>query len=392
MANIETNITVIILTANGETKETMIEIEENSVFSVKEKAKQYLKKKELPEIIASYDTEDYIINIIGYTTGRKSTQNNFEFPAPHINKHTFGDLVVIASEDKDCAIPISINIDQWTHFIENVSDEKIEVGDNVDDDIAEVAESDVDDIDNEENNKCDDDETKEKCDVKNNDEDIELTEQIDEDDIEPEPQIYKKKRQRAIPTVTDNDNIFKDSDNTSETNINKYRRTCLKQFGFLSASDFNFSQDSIESLERSIFKVSFEMAIKLCIPKNWNNVQFQELYRHTVYSVLSNTHPESLTKNKRLLLRVNTGEFTLDMIPFLSSYEMYPEHWREMADRQLIREQKLLEGDKSRATDQYKCHRCGKKECSYYELQTRSADEPMTTFITCLNCGKRWQQ
>ena len=39
-----------------------------------------------------------------------------------------------------------------------------------------------------------------------------------------------------------------------------------------------------------------------------------------------------------------------------------------------------------------KCGRCKKKECSFYQLQTRSADEPMTTFVTCLNCGNRWKQ
>ena len=43
------------------------------------------------------------------------------------------------------------------------------------------------------------------------------------------------------------------------------------------------------------------------------------------------------------------------------------------------------------ATDQYQCGRCHKRLCTYYQLQTRSADEPMTTFVTCLNCGKRWK-
>ena len=40
----------------------------------------------------------------------------------------------------------------------------------------------------------------------------------------------------------------------------------------------------------------------------------------------------------------------------------------------------------------YKCSKCGKNDTSYTQAQTRSADEPMTTFISCNNCGKRWKQ
>jgi len=39
----------------------------------------------------------------------------------------------------------------------------------------------------------------------------------------------------------------------------------------------------------------------------------------------------------------------------------------------------------------FKCNGCGKQEVSYTQAQTRSADEPMTTFCKCQNCGKRWK-
>jgi DNA-directed RNA polymerase subunit M/transcription elongation factor TFIIS len=32
------------------------------------------------------------------------------------------------------------------------------------------------------------------------------------------------------------------------------------------------------------------------------------------------------------------------------------------------------------------------KRTWYYELQTRSSDEPMTQFVTCLDCGFKWKQ
>ena len=40
----------------------------------------------------------------------------------------------------------------------------------------------------------------------------------------------------------------------------------------------------------------------------------------------------------------------------------------------------------------HKCGKCKSDETWYYQLQTRSADEPMTTFITCTKCGKKWKE
>ena len=37
------------------------------------------------------------------------------------------------------------------------------------------------------------------------------------------------------------------------------------------------------------------------------------------------------------------------------------------------------------------CGKCGMQKTSSYEMQTRSADEPMTIFATCLCCGHRWR-
>ena len=35
--------------------------------------------------------------------------------------------------------------------------------------------------------------------------------------------------------------------------------------------------------------------------------------------------------------------------------------------------------------------KCKTMKTTYYEMQTRSADEPMTTFVSCLNCENRWK-
>jgi len=43
------------------------------------------------------------------------------------------------------------------------------------------------------------------------------------------------------------------------------------------------------------------------------------------------------------------------------------------------------------ATTQFRCGKCGKRETKYTQAQTRSADEPMTTYVSCVNCGNRWK-
>ena len=42
-------------------------------------------------------------------------------------------------------------------------------------------------------------------------------------------------------------------------------------------------------------------------------------------------------------------------------------------------------------TNQFQCGKCRQRKCTYYQMQTRSADEPMTTFVTCTNCQNRWK-
>ena len=39
----------------------------------------------------------------------------------------------------------------------------------------------------------------------------------------------------------------------------------------------------------------------------------------------------------------------------------------------------------------FSCRKCGKRNTTYYQMQTRGADEPMTNFITCLDCGNNWK-
>jgi transcription elongation factor S-II len=128
------------------------------------------------------------------------------------------------------------------------------------------------------------------------------------------------------------------------------------------------------------------------IRKVWNHQIFTDLYLAIARRLIGNLDPTSYIQNKNLWERFENKELTFEQIFHQNHYELCPDRWQVMVDRQAKRERVQLEGDFSRATDKWQCNNCKTRKCTYYELQTRSADEPMTIFIHCLNCGKRWTQ
>ena len=76
----------------------------------------------------------------------------------------------------------------------------------------------------------------------------------------------------------------------------------------------------------------------------------------------------------------------------MQPYELFPKRWENLLKQKYLEDQVIYETRTDMGTDLFHCGRCGGKNCSYYQLQTRSADEPMTTFVTCLICGKKWKE
>ena len=141
-----------------------------------------------------------------------------------------------------------------------------------------------------------------------------------------------------------------------------------------------------------IYNGSLEEAKKRLVPQTWDHESFRWIYTMISKRVISNFQPNSYVRNSHLIERWKEGEFTLQEIGHWSSYELHPNFWKGLKDQQFRREQRILEGNTSMATDRFRCSRCQKKMSTYYEMQTRSADEPMTIFINCMNCGKQWKQ
>ena len=139
----------------------------------------------------------------------------------------------------------------------------------------------------------------------------------------------------------------------------------------------------------------YNYCISKCTEKNilrkWDNKQFKEIYINKIRSVYSNLNKDSYLNNKRLLDRLYSKEFLPHKLAEMTQIHIFPEHWKVYLDDKFKRERAVQDNVHDAATDQFKCSRCKQKKCTYYEVQTRSADESMTIFITCLTCGKRWK-
>ncbi|EMD35725.1 hypothetical protein CERSUDRAFT_115683 [Gelatoporia subvermispora B] len=97
--------------------------------------------------------------------------------------------------------------------------------------------------------------------------------------------------------------------------------------------------------------------------------------------------------NPSLRESVVAGDLPVQRFCKMSSQEMASEE-RKAADNRIMEENlfKSLGAEEVQAeTDAFQCGRCKQRKCRYRQAQTRSADEPMTTFVTCTVCNNRWK-
>jgi DNA-directed RNA polymerase subunit M/transcription elongation factor TFIIS len=160
----------------------------------------------------------------------------------------------------------------------------------------------------------------------------------------------------------------------------------------------NFS----EILENRDFAVEFELellrsvktlAVKEAIEVDWGNRVFWNLYRNKAISLYENLKGmDSYVQNRENWLeKLKTKELSISQFVDMNAFDMCPSRWKATIEK-IIETEKKLYSKKDSASIFMWCSSCKKKsKCDYYQMQTRSADEPMTTFVTCLECDKQWK-
>jgi len=181
---------------------------------------------------------------------------------------------------------------------------------------------------------------------------------------------------------------------------NRYRDHVRQKFVEL----FIRNKDTIEALNIKPeliqwFPILIEREIALYSIKrcqlrvaDWSNPVFQQFYLHKSLSIRDNLDPQSYIQNKNLLPKLLQHRLgPLDLV-IAKPQELFPERWVAIEQERLRMAEASSKQSMAGTTTLFKCGKCKGTICRYMEQQTRSCDEAMTTFITCMNCGNRWKE
>ncbi|KAF1986160.1 transcription elongation factor-like protein s-ii [Aulographum hederae CBS 113979] len=115
-----------------------------------------------------------------------------------------------------------------------------------------------------------------------------------------------------------------------------------------------------------------------------------DAYKGKIRSLFQNLKNKS---NPQLRVRVFSGEITPDRFVHMTHEELKSAE-RKAEEAKIQKENlnnSMVAQEEKSISASLTCGKCHQKKVSYSQAQTRSADEPMTTFCECMNCGNRWK-
>ena len=146
------------------------------------------------------------------------------------------------------------------------------------------------------------------------------------------------------------------------------------------------------NIEKGIYDYTIKCAKKKSVNMDWLNELFTLIYISKLKTIFFNLKQKNSVNNNYLIKKIKNNEIDAYRIAFMTNQELFPNNWKELIEKKIKKEKSEKTIDLSLATDQFKCFKCFERVCTFYQQQTRSADEPMTTFINCLKCGNTWKQ
>lgn len=141
-------------------------------------------------------------------------------------------------------------------------------------------------------------------------------------------------------------------------------------------------KDTLEKIEKSIYKYTTQKAKADKIPLLWSNTTLRRIYLRKARSVMYNI--DAIDK----LMRAN--KLQPDAVAFSSCYDIRPDIYNPIIDK-LKKKEIMTELVDKEDEEEYesllKCPNCGSTNTRYTMYQCRSGDEASNIFYRCIACG-----
>lgn len=394
-------------------KQTLTKFKDNT--PVDEFYKKYIIKKIKDYLKKNDDFKDIKMNTIKYYDMFLNNNDVLLIFSNHLTKNNLQtikiDNINVELNTNSFNIIIKVNTNYLTDTypeinINNNDSNKInELDDNnvdeLNDSSEEEEEEDEEDDEEEEYEEPEEDEDETIIDDENIIDDSEFSDEEEEEKIkkksnkkkynEPKPLLTLEKsvnKKNKINQIT----ILKLEDEITTKNKDTYkiRLKVIEELNNIN-SKMKYNLDPY-ILEKNIYNYTIRKSIDKYISCDWNNKSFRVIYLDKVKSIFSNLDNNYGVVNKDIGKLIKKGKITSENIVDLDYVKLYPKNWEYLNDEKKKREEMIKNKVFAITTNMFTCYKCKKNQCSYFELQTRSADEPSTTFINCLNCGNKWKQ
>lgn len=133
----------------------------------------------------------------------------------------------------------------------------------------------------------------------------------------------------------------------------------------------------------------FEYSLNYCLNNKFNKNYIKPVYEDKFNSIISNLDDDIKTiSNKTLKKNLIKNKINPRYVAFLSPAQLHPEKWSYILKKKEYIEQRE---NNIAYSDAYKCYKCGESKSKITQAQTRSADEPMTTFVVCMVCHNTYR-
>ena len=157
------------------------------------------------------------------------------------------------------------------------------------------------------------------------------------------------------------------------------------------------------NIEKGIYNYTIKQCDEFNLVKKWENQYFIKIYIYKFKNIYFNL------KNNNIIEKLKNKTIKSYKFAEITQQELFPEKWKPILEDLKIKNENKYIPKIQASTDDFECYKCKSIEissankekrkplrenytqCTYYQLQTRSADEPMTTFVTCIKCGTRFK-